>query len=61
MDLPESIQIAESTMIDAEAHGFDATAKAMRNLLNEMLTVQRGIETTLDRSSEPLQGLVAWN
>ena len=61
MDLSESIQIAEFTMIDAEAHGFDATAKAMRNLLKEMLTIQRGIKTTIDRSAEPLQGLTAWN
>ncbi|MGZ2259989.1 hypothetical protein [Roseobacter sp. A03A-229] len=61
MDLPEAIQIAELTMIDAEAHGFDGTAKAMRNVLNEMLTIQRGIETTTDRSAERLQALAAWN
>ena len=57
MKLSEAIQLAQHTVIQSEALGFNATAKAMRDVLDEMLVLQRGIMATQDRSSEHLQAL----
>ena len=61
MKLQDAIQLAQLTVIQAEAHGFEGTAKAMQDVLNEMLSIQRDMEKTLNRPSEYMQALAAWN
>lgn len=61
MKLSDAIQLARLTVIEAEAHGFEGTAKAMQDVLDQMLLIQVGRDTTQERSSEYLQALAAWH